>query len=321
MSVELRADVIPATDRVEVIHEAVCRGVLPVDIAWADEAPDIELAFRLAVAGPLNVSSATSSGSSLTRTSRQARADHPPHVFVALQVSGRTIVTQGSRETVLGPGDMTVYETTRPYAVHNVGPTSLHYFQVPRSALAVSDHALAASCASRIAADTNPLASVVAPFLAAVAGSEALDDPRAATIVAPPVIELMRSLLSAQVLDSDTPLAPSGRALVVSAQRFIHDHLGERDLGPARIAAAHHVSLRLLYAEFARAGVSLHDTIRDQRLAACLRDLRDPACSHLAVATIGARWGFVDPSHFGRVFKAAHGTTPYEWRRAGRPTA
>ena len=67
-----------------------------------------------------------------------------------------------------------------------------------------------------------------------------------------------------------------------------------------------------------RAGISLHDTIQRQRLEQCRHDLRDPGTAHLAVATVGARWGFVDPSHFGRSFKAAYGLTPNEWRAGSR---
>ncbi len=82
-----------------------------------------------------------------------------------------------------------------------------------------------------------------------------------------------------------------------------------------RVAAAHHVSVRHLYAALARAGVSLHASIQRQRLEECRRELRDRRRAHMAVATIGSRWGFVDPSHFGRLFKASYGMTPNEWRR------
>jgi len=33
------------------------------------------------------------------------------------------------------------------------------------------------------------------------------------------------------------------------------------------------------------------------------------------------RWGFVDPTHFGRRFRAAYGLSPGEWRRAAREAA
>jgi len=77
--------------------------------------------------------------------------------------------------------------------------------------------------------------------------------------------------------------------------------------------------VRHLYATLARAGIGLHATIQEQRLEGARRELRDPRLAHLAVATIGARWGFVDPSHFGRLFKRTSGRTPNEWRHHHDP--
>jgi AraC-like DNA-binding protein len=45
-------------------------------------------------------------------------------------------------------------------------------------------------------------------------------------------------------------------------------------------------------------------------------DSSKPALRALPVGAIGARWGFVDPAHFSRVFKAAYGMPPGEFRSA-----
>ena len=104
---------------------------------------------------------------------------------------------------------------------------------------------------------------------------------------------------------------------MLRVQEYVRAHLADRDLSAATIAAAHHVSVRHLYAAWERAGLGLQDTIRSMRLQECRRALRDPACAHLTVSGIGARWGFADASHFGRVFRQAYGMTPGEWRAAG----
>ena len=46
----------------------------------------------------------------------------------------------------------------------------------------------------------------------------------------------------------------------------------------------------------------------------CRHDLRDPLLADRPVGVIAADWGFVDPAHFSRVFRAAYGTTPQEYR-------
>ena len=70
MGLVLRSADLPTGDRVEFIRSAIWDGVLPVEIDWGHGAQDIDLVCRLAVAGPLNFSSARSSTNGLRRTSR-----------------------------------------------------------------------------------------------------------------------------------------------------------------------------------------------------------------------------------------------------------
>jgi AraC-like DNA-binding protein len=243
------------------------------------------------------------------------RPPHDPTVFLAVQVSGTTMVAQGQHQAVLRAGDMVVYASTRPYTVLHTDRTELHCFQVPRSALALADEVLDAVAGQRIGPDNNPLAAVVAPYFDSLGSTDVLDDPTAAALVAGPSIGLLRALIATHL--ADRGLAPRHGSLVLRVQEHIGAHLADRDLSAATIAAAHHVSVRHLYAELARAGIRLGDWIRDARLEACRRDLRDPACAHLAVGVVGARWGFVDASHFGRLFRDAFGMTPRAWRSGG----
>ncbi|MGY0064980.1 helix-turn-helix domain-containing protein [Streptomyces sp. LZ34] len=42
--------------------------------------------------------------------------------------------------------------------------------------------------------------------------------------------------------------------------------------------------------------------------------LADPRQLSRSIQTIAARWAFSDPAHFSRVFRAAHGMTPRDYR-------
>jgi AraC-like DNA-binding protein len=317
VAVTLRIADIPARDRVEFLYDTIWNHVLPVEMTFTPDPADIEVDFRVSQAGPVNFSSARSSANALHRTSALVRRDHIPQVFLAVQVAGTTVVEQAGNQAVLRPGDMTVYDSTRPYTLQNRDETELHYFRVPRDALALPQRRIDPLLGVRIGADANPLAAAVSSFFTTLADSSALDRPDAAGAVAEPSVQLVRALLALHADDDGLAHDPLHASLALRVQQYVRDHLHERDLTAKRIAAAHHVSVRHLYATLARAGISLHTSIQQQRLEECRRALRDPRCAHMAVATIGSRCGFVDPSHFGRLFKAAYGMTPNEWRHAG----
>ena len=319
MAVILRSDDIAPNDRVEFIREAICTGVLPVEIDWQQSAEELDLVCRIAMAGPLNFSSARSATNRLRRTGRLAKVDHDPQIFVAIQEAGRTRVEQSGHQAELTRGDMVVYDSTRPYTITNVGQTELHYFQIPRSAFALPERVFTQILGVRIGTDNNSLAQVVAPHFASLGTSAILDDAHAAELVAEPSIQLLRALIANHVADHETASEPLDASLTLRIQQHIQNHLSDRDLAAPTLAAAHNISVRKLYAIMARAGISIHETIQRQRLERCRRDLRDPQLAHLAVATIGSRWGFVDPSHFGRVFRTSYGLTPNEWRTLKRP--
>jgi AraC-like DNA-binding protein len=80
------------------------------------------------------------------------------------------------------------------------------------------------------------------------------------------------------------------------------------------IAAENHVSLRYLHKLFETQQMTVAGWIRQRRLERCRRDLRDPALSHLPVSAIAARSGLIDAAHFSRVFRAAYGISPSEYR-------
>jgi AraC-like DNA-binding protein len=130
-------------------------------------------------------------------------------------------------------------------------------------------------------------------------------------------VDLLRAVITAHVADDEQTSRPLAGPLVVSVAEYVRAHLADRDLSAATIAAAHHVSVRHLYAQLERAHVRLQASIREQRLERCRQDLRDPRCAHVTAAAIGARWGFADASHFGRVFRDAYGQTPRQCRAEG----
>jgi AraC-like DNA-binding protein len=98
--------------------------------------------------------------------------------------------------------------------------------------------------------------------------------------------------------------------------RFIDEHLADADLSPEVIAGAHHISVRYLHKLFRDEGTTVGRWIQRRRLEECRRDLVRGLRARRTIASVAGRWGFLSATHFSRVFRAAYGMSPSEWRDA-----
>ncbi|MEW1777208.1 helix-turn-helix domain-containing protein [Streptomyces sp. NPDC086777] len=54
-------------------------------------------------------------------------------------------------------------------------------------------------------------------------------------------------------------------------------------------------------------------------MEACRRDLAHGEAVSLSIVAVAQGWGFTSAAHFSRVFRAAYGCPPSEWRDTHRP--
>ena len=287
-------------------------------MTFAPDPADIDVRFRVSQAGPVNFSSARSSANALHRTSALVRRDHVPQVFLAVQVAGTTRHRAGRDQAVLRPGDMAIYDSTRPYTVENR--------ELDRAALLPHPPRRPRPARSSGSTHCSPCGSAPTPTRW----------PRRRLLLHHPgrprrrsTDPMPRERSPSPASSSCAPCSPSTSATTTSARepagrlaRPAGPAVRARPSArarphPATIAAAHHVSVRQLYAVLARAGISL----RDQHPGAAARGSAAGSCGTPATPTwpsprSARRWGFVDPSHFGRVFRQTFGVTPSEWRRS-----
>ena len=116
----------------------------------------------------------------------------------------------------------------------------------------------------------------------------------------------------------------SGESLLVEIRSFIDQHIGDADLSPAVVAAAHYMSVRTLYRLFAMDGCTVAQWIKGRRLRLCRQDLADSNLAHLSIPAVAARRGFQNAHHFSRLFREVFGMSPRAYRvqvRASSPTA
>ena len=244
------------------------------------------------------------------RTPRTIRVADPEHLVVALTLGGSCAIEQAGRHAVLNRGDLTTWDSSRPFRVPHESRFDLLLLSVPLHELGVR---------RRDTARRTPGAS----GSGAVAGAflRQLWQQVEQGAVAPDSADLQDALVVIARLvhgpANDAVLTAPGitaRTLPPRVRAYAKRHLGDPQLGPPSLARAHHVSVRQLHVAFTHEDETIAAWIRRQRLERCLDDLRDPALADVPIARIAARWGMANHAHFSRAFRAAYGATPREAR-------
>lgn len=190
--------------------------------------------------------------------------------------------------------------------------------QAPHARVGVPDTVIA-SLAPGLVTGSDGLGRIISPFLAGLGSSlERLDQPTAAQLT-DNAMDLLRALLAAS-MDVETLAGHPGWQLSQRIYDFIDENLGEPGLSPAQVARASYVSTRKLHSLFQDNGTTVNGYIRSRRLEKCYLALSDPTQGQATVASIGARWGFSDSSHFSRAFKQVYRETPGAVRRRALAT-
>jgi len=189
--------------------------------------------------------------STVRRTPRTIRLGDPGHVVVALALGGSCAVRQGDRSAVLRPGDVTTWDSSRPFAVPHDGPFDLLLASVPHELLATRGPTAerAGGAAARSAA-----AFLRALWTVDIPGRE--PEELAAALAA--------TARCVQTSGAGRFVAPPDAPAILSAvvRADIEARLGDRALSPAVLARDHAVSVRHLQAVFAAEGATVSGVIR-----------------------------------------------------------
>jgi AraC-like DNA-binding protein len=318
MAILIRTSDIPPAHRYDAWRSVVCDTLGPLDFR---SDPDVPLSGEIeaGLLGQVNVGRVqTSTPHSVHRTPGLIRRGSSELYRVVLAISGNPRLQQDGRAAQLGPGEFAIYDFARPYELAYDSAVQLAVFGFPRDLLALPPESAGRVTAVPIAADqgTGALAS---PVLRRVVLDLESYRPASAARLCTVLMDLVATAIAERADDAGAlPIEARERTLVLRIHAFIEQHLGEADLSPGIVAAAHHVSVRYLHRLFAAQDTSVAAWIRRRRLERCRRDLVDPALGAVPVSTVAARWGLPDPAHFSRLFRRAYGLPPAEYRRTCR---
>jgi AraC-like DNA-binding protein len=116
---------------------------------------------------------------------------------------------------------------------------------------------------------------------------------------------------------ADDEFTPTDRDLAVAMRDFVKVNLGDLDLDVDTLRATFHCSRATVYRLLEpQGGVAAY--IREQRLLRCFDELTRPAKLPRSISEVATRWGFENPSHFNRLFRAKFGLAPSGLSGPGR---
>lgn len=256
-------------------------------------------------ADPVGIARIRGSAHTVTRD-RGAVTSADPELFkVTLHRRGGALVAQDGRRGRARPGDLVVFDTSRPYLLAVPDGCDVVAVGVPRRALGGYADRVSEATARPLAGDRG-VAAVIAAFLTQ-ADAAPLD---------PHLADALVSLLIAGFARTTPEAVETPAALRDRITAYVRARLADPGLTARAVAHRHGISPRTLHRLFAGEERSFAAWVRYERLRRIRRDLTDPALAHRPITRIAADWGITDPGHLSRILRTEFGCTAAELRES-----
>jgi AraC-like DNA-binding protein len=314
MTTVFRAEDAPPASRLDYWRHVIHNTLVHMDMRF-DDGPHFRSNLVAGTVGTLGVVVVDEDPGGVSRTRKHVRQSDPELYQIIVQARGHVIGEQAGRVTHLNPGDFALADLSRPFRCTHPARKAV-CVTFPRALLPLPQVDVARLTSVRIEGDRGTGALISSLVLQL---PDHLDDydAQGGARLGVAILDLLTVALAAR-LDADAKVAPEThqRALLTRIYAFIHQHLGDPELSPGSIAAAHHISVRYLHKLFETQEATVAGWIRQRRLDRCRSDLLDPAKRARPVSAIAARWGFPNAASFSRTFRAVYGVAPGEYRVA-----
>lgn len=302
------------SDRLEDWQDIISSWMVPL-VVQATAPREFHAEIKSRVLGDIFISEISTTDHSVERTRALIALGDKRYFKLSLQLEASCTVSQDGRSAVLLPGDMAIYDTDRPYSVTAEGDSKFITVTFPQNLIDLPLPVARELTGVRIAGDGG-LAKIVGPFIANLVSNLGDLSLHSGVRLIHNALDLLGTVLYTQIDSETTDVQRSHRtALVQEIRTYIDEHLSDPDLAPDAIAAANFISTRHLHGIFGQQGVTVSAWIRARRLEHCRRELSDPLFADRPVSAIAVRWGFLDASHFSRLFRSTFGEAPTDFRK------
>jgi AraC-like DNA-binding protein len=294
----------------------IAEAYFPLDLAFRD-ADRFGGRLEAWTFGTVSLSRLASDPLAYSRHRRHVSTDGEEHYLVTVPALSDVAFAQCGRSVRCTPGGFILERSNEPYEFSHGVRNDLWVLKVPSAALAGRIRAPDRFCTLQFDARTG-VGQLFVDFLTLLPARFGTLSADARAAIGQQLVDLMALAVREDVRTLTSSLSTVRDAHLARVEAYVRQNLTNPDLDPETVSAACGISARYLHALLRGTGRTLGRWVREERLGACRAMLADPAC-RLTVAEIAYAWGFTDQAQFSRLFKAAYGLPPRDYRRAVGP--
>jgi AraC family transcriptional regulator, positive regulator of tynA and feaB len=270
-----------------------------------DERPFVGWVQPLRLGGLKGTDVGCNASAAVERTLHEIERDGAEHFLVGSQLLGAADVLQNGGIVRVEPGDIVLFDTSRPMQYRCVSGTC-NFLTLRLQRASCMAHLGFEPAVGVRRSDCLAARLLLQVFQSARRAPGFQDCEPGVDII---VYDLVRALFE---LTNRVPVSPHSDRLFQRVCRSVERHFADPNVGPAEIAAEVGISLRYLQKLFTRRGTTCGQHIRSVRLSRAFRLLagRTEAKGGPSICETAWASGYRDLSHFHRVFRHRFGCSP-----------
>jgi AraC-like DNA-binding protein len=233
------------------------------------------------------------------------------HILAHVRLSGRARIEAGGGERDCAPGDICLFDLSRPLVASSTDYQALTVV-LPR-ALFGADQGTLDTLHGAVVQGETPFGRMLNDHLRALGAHATGFSEREAEAAAQATAALLGAAAAGRPDAARAGEVLESAPLLLALRRVIEAELPSPDLNADTLGRRFGVSRSALYRLFVPLG-GVSGYIRQRRLARAYRDLATGDGRHARVSEVAYRWGFESAAHFAQAFRAEFGCAPRDVR-------
>jgi len=268
----------------------------------------------------MQISSMRADRMRVERSRRQIAKSCEDYFLIAIQGYGSSVGSQDGRQVHLNPGDLALFDSTRPYQVYFEPGFRHDVLRIPRRVFHRRVGGLD-TLTSTLISGRHGAGKLASRFLRALPKELGSLHENTAMQLSNTCLDILSLALGDLSARAKVQQTTTLSMWLIKIKNFIEEELHDPELSPSTIANAFGISTRYLNIIFENEKNSTGKYIWERRMEKCYLDLAADAHAGRSISDIAFGWGYNDMSHFSRSFRARYGMSPRDFRKHRHPSS